>query len=162
MESYLYPGDQSHGQALVHLDDLMLCIRKVIEKRHELDEEELFLIAEPDAMSYGELQDEIGMLLHGKEWPTIRIPKFVAKAGAYVQNAFAGEEDQPFIKPWMIDLADDQYLVDIERARTKLDWHPQHRLRQTLPKMIDFLRRDPKAFYTRHKLPMPESLMAKS
>ncbi len=40
---------------------------------------EVFLVAEPDVMSYEELQDRIGKLLHGSEWPTIRIPKSTAK-----------------------------------------------------------------------------------
>lgn len=160
LESHVFPGDTSHGQALVHLDDLTVCIQQVIERRRKLDQEELFLIAEPDVMSYEELQDGIGELVHGKEWSTIRVPKFVAKAGAYVQEKLASEENQPFIKPWMIDLADDHYAANIAHARTKLAWDPQHRLRDTLPSMIEFLKRDPRAFYKTNKLPVPEELEA--
>src|SRR5690606_30830801 len=97
----------SRGQALVHLDDLADCIARVIARRGELQDEEMFLVAEPDVMSYDELQDQIGELIHGSEWPTMRIPKVLAKAGAYVQEKFSSEDDAPFIKPWMIDLADD-------------------------------------------------------
>jgi hypothetical protein len=43
----------------------------------------VFLLAEPDVMSYEELQDQLGRLIHGREWPTIRIPKPVDKAGAW-------------------------------------------------------------------------------
>ena len=76
-------------------------------------------------MGYEELQDELGELIHGKEWPTIRIPKVVAKAGAWVQEKLApDEEHKPFIKPWMIDLADDHYAAMIIHAQTKLDWEP--------------------------------------
>jgi hypothetical protein len=73
------------------------CFRKVIELRRELDQHELFLIAEPDVMSYAELQEQIGELVHGEEWPTIRIPKAVAKAGAWAQENILGHET--FIKP---------------------------------------------------------------
>jgi hypothetical protein len=31
-------------------------------------------------MSYAALLDRLGGLIHGKDWPTIRIPKAVAKA----------------------------------------------------------------------------------
>ena len=89
MESHVFPGDASHGQALVHLDDLAACFERVVESRRELKEEELFLIAEPDVMSYGELQDRIGELVHGEEWTTIRVPKFVAKSGAWAKEKLA-------------------------------------------------------------------------
>jgi nucleoside-diphosphate-sugar epimerase len=118
LESYVFPGDSGHGQALVHLDDLTDCFVKCVEKRRSLGPEELFLIAEPDVMSYAELQDRLGELIHGREWPTIRIPKMVAKAGAWVEGKLASDEDdQPFIKPWMIDMADDHYAPTIAPAR---------------------------------------------
>ena len=53
--------------------------------------------------------------LHGKEWKTYRIPKALAKFGAWLLNVLPGPD--PFIKPWMIDLADDHYALDISRAR---------------------------------------------
>lgn len=157
LESFVFPGDTDHGQALVHLDDLADCFRKVVDHRGDLGAEELFLIAEPEVMSYDELQDQIGELVHGSEWPTLRIPKVVAKAGAYVQDKLSGDDAQPFIKPWMIDLADDHYPVSIERARSRLGWEPEHRLRQTLPAMIDFLKHDPEAFYRINKLPQEQT-----
>lgn len=83
-------------------------------------------------MSYGEAQDIIGEELHGREWPTIRVPKPIAKAGAWVEDKLASEEDEAFIKPWMVDLADDHYPVAIDHARSVLDWHPKRRLRDTL------------------------------
>lgn len=157
MESYVFPGDSSHGQALVHLDDLAECFKRTVESRHDLISKEMFLIAEPDVMSYAELQDQIGELIHGKEWSTIRIPKVVAQAGAWVQGKMASsEEDKPFIKPWMVDMADDHYEPDISHARTRLHWEPTRRLRDTLPKIIGYLRESPRRFYEENKLPIPE------
>ncbi len=141
----------------MHLDDLVNLIRRVIEKRGELPETDVFLIAEPDLMSYQELQDEIGKLIHGEEWTTVWIPKFMAKAGAWAQNLVADENEQ-FIKPWMIDLADDHYPVAVGHARESLDWNPQNRLRDTLPKMIGKLKQNPQKWYEINKLPLPEEL----
>lgn len=155
LESYVFPGDTSHGQALVHLDDLTDCFRRVIERRGDLSEQELFLIAEPDVMSYDELQDSLGQLIHGSEWTTLRVPKVVARTGARVKQMAAGEDDASFIQPWMIDLADDHYQARITRARERLEWNPQHRLRDTLPKIVDLLQRDPDRFYQINKLPIP-------
>ncbi|MEX0718709.1 MAG: NAD(P)-dependent oxidoreductase [Planctomycetaceae bacterium] len=156
LESHMFPGDSNRGQAFVHLDDLIDCFARVIERRAELGDHELFLIAEPDVMSYGELQDVIGEFLHGTEWTTIRIPKTVAKAGAWVREQLASEGEETFIKPWMVDLADDHYAADVTKARTLLDWKPRHRLRETLPEMLRRLRRDPKRWYETNGLPWPE------
>jgi nucleoside-diphosphate-sugar epimerase len=156
LESYFFPGNADHGQAFVHLDDLIDCLRKTIERRRALPARSLLLIAEPDVMSYAELQEEIGERLHGREWPAIRLPKFVAKAGAWVQDKLAGEGDEPFIKPWMVDLADAHYAVDIERARRLLGWEPAHRLRTTLPAMLENLKADPQRWYEANGLVHPE------
>lgn len=162
LEGYLYPGDRSHGQALVHLDDLADLFKRVVDRRTELTGYEVFLVAEPDVVSYGELQDRLGTLIHGDEWPTVRIPKFVAKAGAFVKNAIATGDEKPFIKPWMIDLADDHYEADITKARTRLGWEPTRRLRDTLPAIVDSLKRDPETFYKENYLPVSDALEPKA
>lgn len=154
-ESYFFPGDPDHGQPFIHIDDLIDCLWKTVELRQELGQQELFLIAEPDVMSYEELQDRLGELIHGEEWPTIRIPKVVAKAGAWVKERIEGD-DETFIKPWMVDLADAHYPVSINRARKKLGWKPQHRLRNALEEMIHRLKRDPQRWYQMNNLPLPE------
>jgi nucleoside-diphosphate-sugar epimerase len=146
IEAYLFPGDAEHGQAFIHLNDLVSCFRRTVAVRRQLGPIEVFLIAEPEVMSYEELQDNIGLLIHGTEWPTIRIPKLVAKAGAWAQDVISGT-GETFIKPWMVDLADAHYPVEIERARKRLGWEPTSRLRYTLGEMIAHLKRDPKRWY---------------
>jgi nucleoside-diphosphate-sugar epimerase len=153
-ESYFFPGDKDHGQAFIHLDDLIACIQRTVELRGQL-KNEIFLIAEPDVLSYVEMQDLLGELLHGKEWTTIRIPKVMAKAGAWVKEKIAGEEET-FIKPWMVDLADDHYPVAIGHAVEKLGWEPKHRLRETLPEMVRRLKQDPQKWYELNGLTWPD------
>jgi nucleoside-diphosphate-sugar epimerase len=153
IESYFFPGDAETGQAFGHLDDLVDCFRLAVERRRSLAPYEVLLIAEPDVMTYAELQDMIGEILHGKEWPTIRIPKVLAKAGAWVQGQLADEDEGSFIKPWMVDLADAHYPVDISRARAILGWEPRHRLRSTLPETLKRLQQDPKHWYETHGYP---------
>jgi nucleoside-diphosphate-sugar epimerase len=159
LESYFFPGDKTHGQAFVHIDDLVQCIRSTIDRRKQLGPYETFLIGEEDVMSYAELQEELGKQLHGEAWPTIRIPKPLAKAGAWIKEKLAfGESEQPFIKPWMIDLADQHYPVSLERAKQQLHWQPQHTLRGTIPEMIRRLHDDPRRWYRVNGIPLPKSL----
>jgi len=156
LESYMFPGVAEHGQPFIHLEDLIDCFMQTIERRKKLHNEEVFLIAEPEVMSHAELQDTLGDLIHGKEWPTIRIPKMVAKAGAWVKNKLTPEE--AFIKPWMVDLADDHYPVRIQHARERLHWEPQHRLRDELPAIMGTLKLNPRRWYAENNLPVPENL----
>lgn len=154
LTGHFYPGDLGKGQPFLHLDDLVEAFRLAVEKRRTLPDELTLLIGEPETMSYGELQDELGRLIHGSEWLTQRIPKPVAKMGAWAQDRLPlGEE--PFIKPWMVDLADDHQAIDISRAREALAWEPQHRLRESLPRMIESMQRDEDGFYRENKLSEP-------
>jgi nucleoside-diphosphate-sugar epimerase len=153
----VYPGDIRRGQSFVHLDDLVDAIESCIEVRRRV-RDEVYLIGEPETLSYDFLQREFAKLLHGDDdWTTREIPKALAKTGAWAQDhlePLPGIEE-PFIKPWMVDLADDHYEFDISRARDRLGWEPRHSLRATLPKMIEALRRDPRAWFQRHKIEPP-------
>jgi nucleoside-diphosphate-sugar epimerase len=155
LEAYVYPGDVSHGQAYVHLDDAVEAIRLCIARRHRLGPVEAFLIGEPVTYSYDELQQTLGSLLHGDpEWTTRKVPQPLAKAGAWIQDqaSILPGIDEPFIKPFMVELAGDHYELDIGKARAELGWEPRRRLIDTLPRMVEALKRDPTAWYRRHGL----------
>lgn len=158
LTGHVYPGDTSHGQAFVHLEDSVEAITRTIDRRKTLPPETALLVGEPMTYSYEQLQQTLAQLLHDEpDWATHQIPKAVAKTGAWVQNNIPGLEE-PFIKPWMIDMADDHYELDISRARELLAWQPQHRLLETLPSMVAALQADPAGWYKRHDLePVPET-----
>ncbi|MGT4071569.1 UNVERIFIED_CONTAM: hypothetical protein I5919_22595, partial [Aeromonas hydrophila] len=61
-------------------------------------------------------------------------------------------DEEPFIKPWMVDFADDHYELDIGRARKLLGWEPRFSLRGSLPTIIDNLKADPAGWYRENKL----------
>ena len=152
--SHVYPGDTSHGQAFIHLDDLVDAFELLVRKRSQLPSELTLLIGESETLSYDELQRSFGELMHGEEWQTQEIPKPLAKAGAWVQDTVpVGEE--PFIKPWMIDLADDHYELDITQAQILLDCAPKRSVRDTLPIMVAALKADPESWYRSNKLNPP-------
>ena len=157
LTSRVYPGDLARGQAFVHLDDVVDALRLAVERRAQLPPDATLLIGEPETLSYENLQRAFGSMLHGEPWETRQIPKALAKAGAWVlDNVPLAEE--PFIKPWMVDLADDHYQVDVAKPRTVLGWEPRHALERTLPKMVAALRRDPTGWYRANKLEPPPDL----
>lgn len=160
MNAHLFAGDLTHGADFMHMDDLVEAIAQCVYKRKELPEELTLLIGEGKTYSYDYLQRRISALLHDKEFSTHALPKSVAKFGAWVENHLPFMENE-FIQPWMIDLADDHYDLDISKAKKILGWEPQHSLDKTLPKMINALKNDPIAWYKKNGLKMPVHIKKK-
>ena len=110
LQSHLYAGSLLVGQSALHRDDML------------------------DA-----LQDALGQLMHGTaQWLTLRVPKPLAAAGAWVQgkleplvpDAIDGGEP-PFIRPFMVAMADD------------------------LPQLVAALKADPAAWYAANGITAP-------
>ena len=162
-ESYFYSGSTLVGQAMLHRDDMLDAFRRAIDRRAVLPPETEILIGEADAIGYDALQDEIGYLIHGEDdWPTLRVPKVLAAAGAWAQDKLEpvvpdaiDEGEKPFIKPFMVTMADDHYALDIRRARELLGWEPQHRLMDELPRLVATLKDDPAAWYKANVVAAP-------
>ncbi len=148
LSARLYPANTAHGSTYVHRDDLIDAIVLAVDKRKDLQPEVVINIGDDETLTYKELQDIISTAINGSTSPIIHIPKWFAKAGAFMQNLFG----KAFIKPWMIDLADDHFEMDSSKATKLLGWNPKHGLRDTLPKMIASLKDDPEAFYKGNKL----------
>lgn len=143
--AHFYPGMLCAGQSFVHVEDLADAVSRVVERRAELPPELPLLVGEPNVLGYEEVQDIIGEALHGEDWTTLRIPKPLAQAGAWVQTNLLGDED--FIRPWMVEQANAHYVLDVSRARDLLGWSPRHSLRETLPGIVGALQRDPLDWY---------------
>jgi nucleoside-diphosphate-sugar epimerase len=165
-QAHLYSGSTATGQSMVHRDDMLDAFKRVIDRRGDLESGTVILIGEEEAVGYEELQDSIGYLIHGEqEWPTLRVPKPVAAAGAWAQDKLEpvvpdaiDQGERPFIKPFMVRMADDHYELDMSRARRLLGWTPRHQLKATLPKIVEALQRNPKAWYEKNDLTPPPAL----
>lgn len=155
LKSRVYAGTTAHGQSFVHLDDVVESIRLAVERRTRLPPFVPILIGEGRTYSYDELQHTIARELYGESFETARVPKPVAKLGAWVEDAVPGKD--PFIKPWMIDRATDHYELDVSRAKELLGWEPRHSLRETLPKMVGALKADRAGWYRENKLDPPDA-----
>jgi nucleoside-diphosphate-sugar epimerase len=161
--SRVYSGSTAHGQSFVHMDDLVEAILLAVDRRATLPPEVAILIGEPQTLSYDELQHTFARLIHGEDWETLEIPVALApltKAGAWVMGKIPGAD--PFIRPWMIDRANDHYALDITRARTLLGWEPKRSLRETMPKMIAALKADPVAWYRENDLEPPANVRSQA
>ena len=157
LESRLFSGNIHHGASFLHMDDLVDAIEKAVLLRQKLPPELTVLLGEPKTLSYDDLQREISKLLFNREFTTFRVPKILAKVGSWVQGHLPFVP-KPFIKPWMIDLADDHYELDISRAKKFLGWEPKHAVEDSLAKMIEDLKKDPVKWYKVNHLKLPKHL----
>jgi nucleoside-diphosphate-sugar epimerase/uncharacterized membrane protein len=163
LQSALFAGDVEAGQSLLHEADMLTAIERTIARRARLPKEGAVLIGEPGAVSYRRLQDLIGAEIHGQErWTTIALPKPLAKAGAAIQQTAEpivpdsiDQGEAPFVRPFMIEMADDHYALDISRADEWLGWRPKHKIEDTLPALIENLKADPVRWYKANKIVPP-------
>lgn len=163
LQSHLYAGDLAAGQAMLHKTDMVDAFVRCIDRRDRLPPALTLLVGESEGVGYQALQKEIGELVHGKHgWRTLEVPGPVAKLGAWAgvkaEPLIPDAIDQgrkPFIRPFMIEMASDHYALDTARARDLLGWMPRHDIRDTLPSIIDALKRDPLAWYEAHKIVPP-------
>ena len=166
LQSHLYSGSTRVGQSMVHRDDMLDAFKRAIDRRKDIPSGTVILVGEERALGYDVLQDEIGCLVHGTdEWPTLRLPKPVATAGAWVQQRLEplvpdalDQGEPPFVRPFMARMADDHYELDIGRARQLLGWEPRHRLKDALPTIVAALKRDPKGWYEQNGLTPPQAV----
>ena len=165
-KSHAYSGDLSTGQSFLHRDDMLDAFARTVDRRNDLPQDITILIGEREAMGYDALQRRIAALIHGtQDWQTLSLPKPIAAAGAWtlqkaepvVPDDF-DQGEEPFIKPFMIRMADDHYELDISRAEELLDWRPRHSLREELPAMIAALKADPAGWYDANGLTKPHWL----
>ena len=166
VQSHLYSGPTSVGQSMVHRDDMLEAIRRTIDRRSDIKSGTTILIGEEEAVGYDALQDEIGYLIHGSDgWPTLRVPQAAAAAGAWVQEKMEpvvpdaiDQGEKPFVRSFMVRMADDHYALDTSRARKLLGWEPKHRLKDSLPSIVAALKRDPLDWYRKNGLTPPPTL----
>lgn len=158
LESHVFAGDVTHGASYIHMDDLIDALWLCVEKRKTLPQETTLLVGEDVTFSYDDFQRLMARLIHGREWKTWEVPKWIAKIGAWVQDKLPFFK-KSFIKPWMIDIADDHYELDITRAKKVIGWTPKRRVDQVIPKWVGELKRDPVGWYDENKLKAPHGLV---
>lgn len=150
-EGHVFAGNVTHGASFIHMDDLIEAIELCVSKQKELPSQLNLLIGEEKTLSYDEIQRLMARLVYGREWKTWQVPKPLAKFGAWCQQHLPGIP-RSFIQPWMIDIADDHYELDISRAQKILGWKPKRQLEQVIPLWVEQLKKDPIMWYDENKL----------
>ena len=157
LDSHLFPGNIRHGNPFLHIEDQVDAFEYAINRQKELPSELTLLIGEDRTVGYGELQNLISEILDHRDYRVYRIPKWIAKEGAWVEDHLPFFEDS-FIQPWMVDVADDHYALDVTRAKETIGWEPKHFVKDHLPVMLELLKTDPIEWYRTNLLKPPHWL----
>ncbi len=160
LDSHLFPGNPKHGNPFLHMEDLMDAFELSITKRKTLPQELTLIVTEDKTIPYDALQNQMSELINNKPFSVYRVPKLVAKVGAWVEDHTPFFHDT-FIRPWMIDVADDHYEVDISKAKEILGWTPKHFIGTSLPLMVENLKKDPINWYKENGLEVPTKVKEK-
>jgi nucleoside-diphosphate-sugar epimerase/uncharacterized membrane protein len=159
---HVYAGDPHTGQSALHIDDMLQAMSATLARREQLPPAFIALIGEPLVSTYNALQNAIGEALHHHPTHTVSLPKPLAKLGAWAQEKVEplipdsiDQGEKPFIRPFMIDLSEDHYELDIARATKYLGWQPQHFLRDELPTLMARFKEDPDRWYDINKITKP-------
>jgi nucleoside-diphosphate-sugar epimerase len=137
LQRWFYPGSGNQGLTYIHLDDVCAALQKQLsaEVRYRR-----LLLGESEATTYkqiGRIADEEAF---GFRLPKIRVPKWLARWGAFFLSKLRKRE---FYQPWMIDFADEHYQFDLKATQEQLGWIPFHQLKNELPAMIRRARERP-------------------
>jgi dihydroflavonol-4-reductase len=128
-----YPGPIDRGICYVHVDDVARAFDKALTAARGREGVMRQLVGEPDPVTYRTIQETASEIFHGTKGKVIRVPRFLAKAGAAVLDLF-GVDD--FIKPWMIKFAGEHFELDLSSTREVLNWTPNHDIHRELAPMI--------------------------
>ncbi len=166
VESHFYSSSTLVGQSMVHREDMIDAFVRTLDRRASLPARTEMLIGENEGVGYATLQDEIGYLVHGQEeWPTLRLPKPVAAAGAWAQARLEpvvpdalDQGEKPFIRPYMVAMSHAHYALDTRRAEQLIGWRPLRRIKDVLPEIVANLKRDPLGWYQRNGVTAPPVL----
>ncbi len=167
-KAHAYSGSLDTGQSFVHKADMVDAFVRTVDRRGKLPADTTILVGEAEAASYQTLQERIAKLIHGEEeWATFVVPKPIAGTGAWLEEKSEpivpddfDQGEKPFIRPFMVEMADDHYELDISRARELLGWEPKHFILDVLPQTIENLKSDPLAWYQANGITPPSWLEA--
>ncbi len=144
MENWFYPAELERGLTYVHVQETARGIAKSLNAfENKPAGVYRLLLGERQPTTYGQITES--MAEHLGTWPRkpIRIPKLVARLGAWWLDHLATlRHQQRFLKPWMIDFAGEHFEFDLTETEQMLNWAPRGWLHDALPEILSRARHE--------------------
>ena len=122
----MIPGRGLSGFPYIHRNDLVRCVRRIIERHHSLAPSEVLFASPQGCTTHNELFAAIRGACGARFDPRpIYVAPFPARCFLFVKNRFkAVLGRQRYERRWMMDYVDRPLVVDTAYTRQKLQWRP--------------------------------------
>jgi nucleoside-diphosphate-sugar epimerase len=141
----------------LHVRDAVSFVRRVIDRRAELEPGEI-LVASPDgATNHRELFEAATLQNDGTRRRPLMMPKALCGPGMWAMDLLGRlTGERPFERPWMARYIDLAMTIDASRTRARLGWAPRERLEilRRFPFLVENLRTDPLEWHRRNRAAM--------
>lgn len=151
-ESSLVARADAHpdtAHVFLHVDDAAAAVAHAVAARGQLPCKLSLVLAEEEAVTPRQLRAAI---LHALDGPGEAMrPQAGVGARLYSRCQHArnvGDASDPELRC----LASDHYEVDSASARERLNWRPERRILETMPRIIAALKQDPVSWYRANRL----------
>jgi len=138
----------------LHVRDAALCLAAVLDRRAELEPQEVLIAADGRVTSHRELHVAATRELYGKAPVPLFMPKALCLPGLWMLDTVARQfGERPFERPWMVRYIDRRLAVDPSRTHRRLGWVPRPRLAilRRMPFLIENFRTDPIEWHRRNQ-----------
>lgn len=109
----------------LHVDDLLSCFLRVVEKGDALEPAEVLIASPEGATTHAELFRETTRAFHGSPRRALHVPPPLAAVGIRAREWWGRRRGRlPFERSWMVPYIDRQLRVTNAVTRRRLDWAP--------------------------------------
>ncbi len=152
--SSIIPGRGESGIPYIHINDLVILVRKCIILNPELGPSNIFLASPEGAVLHHQLFTVIRSAAgYSASLRPIYITPKVAKFGARLRSALGKlTGNKPVERPWMLDFVDKPWTIDASKTKSILDWDctPELSILNKIPDIHSNLTKDPKGWEKRN------------
>jgi nucleoside-diphosphate-sugar epimerase len=126
----MIPGRGMSGFPYIHRRDLVRCVRRIIERNHDMEPFEILFAAPPGCTTHNELFAAVRGACGVRFDPRpIYVAPLPARCFLFVKNRFkAALGRKRYERRWMMDYVDRPLVVDTAYTRQKLQWSPGQEL----------------------------------
>ena len=125
IQARFYPGPLDRGLTYVHVDAVADAFVRAVDAFADDRGLHRLLVGEERPVTYRQINEAASRAFGNGQRLLYRVPPFLARLGAYLLVWWAKMRGvEPFLRPWMIDMAGEHFEFDLTETRRRLDWQP--------------------------------------
>lgn len=148
-------GGRGHSAIpYLHVTDVVLLLRRVLDRFEDLNHGEVLLASPDGAVSHQALFEAATLAWAGTRRKPHHMPKSLCRVGMHALDLLGRlQGERPFEQPWMADYIDTAMTMDASHTRARLAWEPRSRLLivRRMPFLIENFKTDAIEWHRRNR-----------